>query len=149
MKIVINGREFDASAQPFIGDLRLLNREFGFGWGEVAKRLSGIDDSADVLAMLDDEDITDALMAWMWMARLRAGERDVTIEEIRMTPIDAFTFKTEPGDELPEDGSVPTSAPLDGRGAKPVPVPDVPKTGKQDRATKASTRTSKQRSIPA
>lgn len=141
MKLVIDGREYDPQAQPFIGDLRLLKAEFGFGWGEVARRLQGLDQDADMLALLDDDATVEALVAWMWMSRLRAGERDVTRQLVEMTPLDAIAFKQEPGDELPGDDSVPTSArtgsvPGDDEPAKPIP-------------SKASTKTSRKRSTAA
>lgn len=112
MKLVIDGREYDAQRQPFLGDLRLLKKAFGFGWGTVAKRLEGLDSDADWSTLLDDVDFIEALLAWMWMARLRAGDRDCTVDEVRMTPLDSIAFKAEAGDEADEgDDAPPTSAP--------------------------------------
>lgn len=136
MKLVINGVEYDAAEQPFIGDLRLLKKELGFGWGTVAKRLGALNDDADMLAVLDDDDVLEALLAWMWMARLRAGERDVTFAQVGMTPIDSIKFKADPGDTADGSDAVPTSAPTgSGRGDddaadKPNPKPST-KTSKK------------------
>ncbi len=142
MKLVINGQEFDAGAQPFIGDLRLLRKEFGFGWGEVVKRLQGMDEDTDMFALLDDEGFLDALVAWMWMAKLRAGDRDTTREDMERVAIDQIQWIAEPCDVLPEDESVPTSAPAgSARGAAaPEPAPAT---------TQGSTKTSTKRSTAA
>lgn len=150
MKLVIGVREFDVKAQPFIGDLRLLKTHFGFGWGTVATRLQSLDQDVDVMTLIDDDDFVEALQAWMFMARLRAGERDVqaVLEDVRMTPLDGFTFKAEPGDELPADGSVPTSAPADSsRGEHEPATVDAPSS--EAPSTPSSTKTSKKRSTAA
>jgi hypothetical protein len=142
VKLVINGVEYDATAQPFIGDLRLLKKEFGFGWGTVASRLAGINEDADMMSMLDDDDVLEALVAWMWMSRLRAGERATTRADVELTPIDSIRFVGEPGDDADEGDAAPTSAPTDsGRGGAGEP------TTKQHR--KPSTKTSKKPSTAA
>lgn len=123
MKLLINGRGYDPAAQPFIGDLRLIRQAFGFGWGEVAARLGGLSEDADMSALLDDDECVDALVAWIWMARLRAGERDVTVDDVRMTPLDGIIWIAEPGDDAPveADDPVPSRARTDSApgGAKP------------------------------
>lgn len=91
MSLVINGRQYPNVA-PFIGDLRLLKREFGFGWAEVARRMSGIDDETPLIDLVDDEEFMDAIIAWMWMTRLRAGERDLTRTDVEQTPVDVIEF---------------------------------------------------------
>jgi hypothetical protein len=143
VKLVIDGREYDAQAQPYIGDLRLLKKEFGFGWGTVATRLQALNPDTDPLALLDDDDFLDALVAWMWMARLRAGERDCTREQAGMVDMSQMVWRAEPGDdESPVDDAAPTSARTGSApGAVPVQVPAVPK--------KRSTKTSKQPSTAA
>ena len=109
MKIEIDGKSYSTDLQPFIGDLRRLKAEFGFGYGEVARRLSSLDEDSDMLTLIDDDKFLDALIAWVWMARLRAGERDVTKQDVEMLCIDDIKFVPEPGDEVKEDEN-PTSA---------------------------------------
>lgn len=113
MKLVVDGVEYDGAAQPFIGDLRRLKKELGFGWGTVAKRLGALNEEADMLAVLDDEDVLEALLAWIWMARLRAGERDVTFADVELTAVDSIGFKNDPGDNDEAGDAAPTSARTD------------------------------------
>lgn len=135
MKILIDGREYDGAAQPFIGDLRLLKKEFGFGWGTVANTLAGLEEASDFVERLGDDDFTNAFVAWLWMARLRGGDRSCTRKDIEMLPLDALTIVPDEGPA--EDDEVPTSAPTGSdRGA----------SGEAKASTRSSTKTSKPRS---
>lgn len=154
MKLVIDGREYDPAAQPFLGDLRLLKPEFGFGWGEVVHRLEGIDEDANWIVLLDDDDFREALIAWMWMSRLRAGERECTAADAAMVGLDAIGWKLEPGDQPAEvDESVPTSAPaVSSRGGAVTKPGNVSKPAKVSAAgpgTNTSSKTSRRRSSAA
>lgn len=114
MKLVIDGRTYDASAQPFIGDLRLIKKEFGYGYGTVIERVKKLDVD-NIADFLDDDDALEAFVAWLWMVRLRAGERDVTRADVEMTALDQIQWVPEPADETPD--AAPTPAPTDsGRG---------------------------------
>jgi hypothetical protein len=139
VKLVIDGREYDGTAQPFIGDLRLLRREFGFGFGTVIERMQKLSADTDALALLDDEEFTEALVAWMWMLRLRAGERTLTRADVELTALDQIQII----DDEPEDGAVeadptPASEPMDSDRAGA----DVAAAGE----TRGSTKTSSRRS---
>lgn len=149
MKLVVNGVEYDGRLQPFIGDLRLLKRTLGFGWGTVAERMQRISPETDALALLDDEEFLDALLAWMWMVRLRAGERDVTFDQVLLTPIDDIRLlgddpsaaEEAARDEDPTQASAPTDS-------EPADAPREARA--RASATRTSTsKTSKLRSISA
>lgn len=120
MKLKIGDREYDGDVQPFIGDLRLLKAEFGFGWGTVADRMQKVSEEANALELIDDDEFVDALMAWMWMVRLRSGERDVTITDIRQTPLDSFVLLGDEPTAAEQVEPDPTSALTDsGQGDEP------------------------------
>lgn len=147
MKLVINGTTYDGQLQPFIGDLRLLKRTLGFGWGTVAERMQKIAPDADALALLDDEEFIDALLAWIWMTRLRSGERDLTFEQVAMTPVDQIQM-------LHDDPSAAQTAAADADDADPTSAQTASGLGdaKPERkraSTKASSKTSNLRSISA
>lgn len=114
MKLVIDGRTYDATAQPFIGDLRRLKQEFGYGYGTVIERVKKLDVD-NIADFLDDDDALEAFVAWLWMVRLRAGERDVTRADVEMLALDQIQWVAEPADETPDAAPIP--APTDsGRG---------------------------------
>lgn len=120
MKLIIDGREYDGTAQPFIGDLRLLKKEFGFGYGTVMQRLRSMNEDTDMLAMMDDQDWLDAFIAWMWMSRLRSGERTCTRADAEMVALDQVQMVPDKDDDEGEsaDDAAPTSAPkASGRGS--------------------------------
>lgn len=96
MRLIIDGTEYDGSRQPFLGDLKLLKPAFGFGYGTVMQRLQSLDESSDMATLLDDVDFVEALLAWMYLARLRAGDRSVSVQDVRRTPLDGFQI-------LPDD----------------------------------------------
>lgn len=125
MKLVVNGVEYDGAKQPFIGDLRLLKPTVGFGWGTVIEHMSKIKPDASVTEVLDDDGFLTGLLAWMWMVRRRAGERDLTWDEVGCTAIDEIQLigddpsAAEEAAEDPTQASAPTgSVPVD---AKPAP----------------------------
>lgn len=107
MKVIIDGVEYDAAQQPFIGDLRLIKKEFGFGWGTVMARMQQLDIEVGVGALLDDDDFLDALVAWMWMIRRRAGQSDLTRAQAEAVALDQIQWVSESADERDAD---PTQA---------------------------------------
>lgn len=137
--IVVAGNAYPVARQPFIGDLRLLKSTFGFGWGTVAKRLSGIE-AENFMELLDDQDFIEALLAWIWMAKMRAGEREVTLADVEQIALDDITF-TGGDDEKEGIEATPQSAPTgSGRGASKAPAAS---------STRASTKKSKKPSTAA
>lgn len=107
MKVVIDGTEYDASLQPFIGDLRLIKKEFGFGWGTVMTRMQELDTDQGVGALLDDDGFIEALVAWMWMVRRRAGESSLSRADAERVALDKIEWSADPSEERETD---PTQA---------------------------------------
>jgi hypothetical protein len=138
VKLRIDGREYDGSAQPFLGDLMQLKRRCGYGYGTVIDRMAGLDADANIKALLDDESFVEALIAWMWMSRLRAGERSLTFDEAGMVALDQIEFVRERGDKAAAADAVPTSAPKDSAGAesKPAARPRVKSTASTSRTSR-------------
>jgi hypothetical protein len=142
MRVRIGENEYDSALLPFIGDLRLLKKEFGFGFATVSERIGQLTQLEDPSPLFDDEDFLDAFVAWLWLMRLRAGERTVTRADIEAMPLDAVLLL---GDDspVPEEPPDPTTARTD----------SVPGDAKPKRVAKAqtaaSTKTSKKPSTPA
>lgn len=112
MKLIVKGVAYDGDASPFIGDLRLVKQEFGYGWGTVTKRLDAMPEHTTLADLFDDPELNDAFTAWMWMTRRRAGERDLTLDEVRETPWDEIELDYPPAEPV-ADGEFspdPTSA---------------------------------------
>jgi hypothetical protein len=143
MRLIIDGREYDGSAQPFIGDLRLLKKACGFGYGTVIERMQKLDEN-NWLKMVDDDLFIEALIAWMWMSRLRAGERELTFEQAGMVALDQFQMVDDTPD-APEVAADPTQA----SGQTDSSPADAKPHHEGKQRTRRSTTTSSLQSIPA
>lgn len=137
--ISFGGKEYTIG-DPFTGDLRRLQPAFGFGYGTAIKHLiSGVESEID---LLDNPEKLEALLAVLWMAKLRANERDVTADDMRRIPLSDLmqAFKTIRSDDEPPVESDPNQTAL-----------TVSDQGDADEAapaknTSTSTKTSRKRS---
>lgn len=120
MKLVVGGVSYDGDSAPFLGDLRAMKKEFGLGYGTVIEQMRRVG-KEPFLALVDDDGFVAAIMAWMWVTRLRAGERDLSADTVRMTAIDDVRLvddddEVESGTDGEADPTAP-SAPTDSAAA--------------------------------
>lgn len=108
----VQDRTYDFDASPFLGDLRLLKKKFGFGWATVQARIAAVPDGTLWGEVFEDEEAGPALVARIWMMMLRAGNRDVTVEDLWNLPADEISFHAnpDPATDDPGDEPDPTSA---------------------------------------
>lgn len=140
MKVEIRDKTYNGDLLPFIGDLRLLKKEFGFGYSVVVEQMNRLFVSGeDFNKLADEEEWVEAFVAWLWMLLLRNGERSTTRADVELIPVNEVEIiPDQPIDEgEPPD---PTSAPTDSD-----PGAEKAKPAAKQR-TRASTKTSKNKS---
>jgi hypothetical protein len=133
MLLIIQGREYPAAAieDLSITDLMAVKKQTGMdmaGMQELLTRLSERAPQLDSGAALDDDDLI-GLALTVWIARRRAGEKSLTMEEAADFPLRELEFRSEPGDE--------TEALAPNRGARRA------RAAKKPAAKSASSRTTK------
>ena len=140
MKIIVDGTAHDLTEvlnTSKLIDLLELKRETGLGMRTLTGTLPAMGRYKHPSDILEDEAMLQALIALVWLARRRAGER-LTFEEAGQLDLEKLVFEVEDDDDSPgEVAADPTSAPTDSdRGDEPAAT--QPRKG----SSKTSKRTS-------
>lgn len=146
MLLIIQGREYPAAAieDLSITDLMAVKRQTGMdmaGMQELLTRLAERAPQIDSGGALDDDDLI-GLALTVWIARRRAGEKSLTMEEAADFPLRELEFRPEPGDAIGEDPAPNRGARRARATKKPAAKPAKPAKRAASRTTKTSAKRS-------
>ena len=127
MKFRIEGREYAAAevGRLSLADIDALEDQAGMTVAqleEAGEYLSGFDE--DSVAMLSDRRARHSLGAFVWLARLNAGD-EVSFAESMRTPMAEIEMVAEDGDEVEAPDPTVSVPAVTGAGVPAAPAPAV------------------------
>lgn len=113
MKFLIEGREYDVErglSKASLYTLFELKSKYGIGVKSMVSAAKKMENLADPMDLLDDEESFKTFLAIIWLARRYAGEK-CTLEEANSMPLDSLQIVAEDGDEEAAPKAPTVSAP--------------------------------------
>lgn len=109
MLFIIQDREYaaDSIQDASITDMLLIKRQTGFSMDAVQAALEDLAEKP--ITELDEAGLV-ALAVMIWIARRKAGERDISIEQAADFPLRDLEIRHEPGDAAAMEAEVPNPA---------------------------------------
>lgn len=111
MKLRIAGTDYDYAAamqEASLNDLMRMKSQTGMGMASINRALEKTKDAGDVLDLLEDVDLLQALVCLSWLCRRHAGD-DVSFEDAGRINFSDIQFIEEEDDVKPDDAD-PTVA---------------------------------------